>query len=120
MGKKTVVMQAAVILPNFSEFVIPRGYLADHPSCFALFEYALMATRARKVELEGLIYEGEDDPQYDYRQLFRSIAWKWGVPPESMVHYWPNVDMQFVAAGTSKVPEELRFAKVPSVKTRAN
>ena len=106
----------------FRNYLPPNGFLNDDPACHALFYYYLLAMKNYQAEFEGveLVYEGDRDPVYNYRQLFSSIAMMYSVEPERMIKFWTNVDMQVAILGMPKLPmtNQYRFEAVPEIRTQ--
>lgn len=108
-------------MPRFFELEIPVGFLDPHPACHALWRYYLSARQTWETHVKDVIVlEGEKDPAYDFKQLFTSIAQAYGVQPEHMVKFWPNVDMQCVSLALPKLPDEdqYRFNRIAEVRTQ--
>ncbi len=113
---KTITFEPII----YTKYCIPKGFLANTRACQALFFYATRAKHVYDTHVKNpVVLEGDEDPPYDLRQLFKSVALMYGVEPEEMVKYWSNVDMQFHAMGQQKVPEGdwIRFDSVPEIKT---
>jgi len=83
----------------------PKGWLDPHIACQGLFYYYLIARRNYEEERAGIVLEGDDDPVYNYTQLFSSIALAYNTQPEVMAKFWRNVDMQCWALQLPKMPE---------------
>jgi hypothetical protein len=119
MTKRTVAVALTGIY--FEDMVIPKGFLAQDKACHALWYYYVVARRNYEEEFKGerIVYEGEPDQQYNYRQLFNSIATIYGTTPERMVHFWKNVDMQAAILELPALPDEerYRFNRTPEVRT---
>ncbi len=105
---------------GFPEYTQPNGFLIDDVACQGLFHYALIARNNYEQETQGIVLEGDRDPEFNYKQLFMSIATMYATTPERMVRFWQNVDMQMTVLKLPKVPDEerLRFSKTPEVKTQ--
>ena len=107
--------------PTFEAYETPHGWLAHTPACHALWYYYITASNNYKEHiLDPIVYEGDPDVLPDFSQLFTSIATMYGVTPEKMIYYWPNVDMQCEALEIVKMPmnDKFRFNKVPEIKTQ--
>ncbi len=107
--------------PTFESYIVPYGFLERDPACQALFYYAVLARRALE-ENYGPIdyqYEGTLSNRTDFRALFESIAFLYGVEPAAMQRYWPAVDMQFTVLRLPELPKEDRYRhdKVPEFNT---
>ena len=108
-------------VPAFDAYNIPEGYLARDAACHGLWYYYLIARKNYEKEvLDPIVYEGERDPEPNFKQLFSSIALAYGVQPEQMAHYWKHVDMQCWALHLPKLPDEekYRFNTVPELRTQ--
>ena len=67
-----------------------------------------------------IVYEGHEDPKYNFRQLFSSVANLYGVEPEQMIKFWSNVDMQAVTMGFPKMQPGYRFDSALKVNSNAH
>src|SRR5690606_18627548 len=113
-------------VPDFHEYEMPNGFLVRDKACHALFYYYLLGRKNYENEHQELglgdqiVYEGELDPKYNYKQLFVTIANVYGVTPEQMIHHWPAVDLTCRAFNLPLMPEgdRYRFNKVPELKTQ--
>lgn len=104
----------------FTQYNMPIGFLVKDSACHALFRYYLMARQTYETHvLDPIVYEGEKDPEYNFKQLFSSVAKMYGVEPEHMTKYWINVDMQCDLLGLPLMPDEekYRFDRVQEIKT---
>lgn len=107
--------------PTFEAYTVPYGFLEREPACQALFYYATLARRAYEENVSGIDYqyEGTLSNRTDFRALFESIAFMYGVEPAAMQRYWPSVDMQFTVLRLPELPREDRYRhdKVPEFNT---
>ena len=115
--KTGVVVQWQV--PLFLHHQEPYGRLLPEPECHALWYYYLLARKNYEEEQDPIVLEGEDDPVYNYHQLFKSIATSYGVEPEKMVKFWKYVDAEAFANALPLLPknEGLRFDSVVEIET---
>lgn len=95
----------------FEEYKIPFGFLDSAPETHALFWYFLNARKVydgyfQKMEV---VLEGDVDPATNFRQLFESIAFQYGVEPENMAKCWDLVDAQARALNMPVMPFENRY-----------
>lgn len=105
----------------FNDYLPPNGYLVNEPACHGLFYYYLLARKQlEETEIDPIIYEDEEWPDINFKQLFSSIAISYGVEPEQMLKFWINVDMQCGVLDLPKLPDvdRLRFNKVPEIRTQ--
>lgn len=114
-------MNVQLDMPIYYDLIFPDGNLTNDIECHALFTYYLRARLNYEKEHAGaqIILEGEVDPEYNYRQLFLSIAQWYQVQPEHMKNYWREVDLQCAAMHLPKLPvdDKYRFSKISSIKT---
>ena len=105
----------------FRQYEMPNGYLSPPLACHALWYYYLIArNNYERNSVDPIVYEGEPDPEPNFRQIFSSIATIYGIQPENMVHYWTNVDMQCDALDLPRMPDEekYRFNQTVELKTQ--
>lgn len=95
--------------PIYTDYIIPKGFLQRDFACQALWHYYITAVDNWRKEFDTLVYEGDLDPQFNYKQLFKSVALIYGVEPEKMQQYWSNVDIQCVALRLTKLPDDSRY-----------
>ena len=118
------VLKKAMItydVPIFEKYISPNGFLNRDMACQALFRYYLSASDAHDRWNKQVTLEGDPDiPKPNYKGLFTTWAQCYGVTPERMVKFWPNVDMQCTMNKFAKLPdvEEIRFNKVPELRTQ--
>lgn len=108
-------------MPIFQQYLAPEGFLVRDKACHALFYYYLIAHNTYETHIKDVIvYEGDPDPQYNFKQMFSSAAACYGVQPEQMVQFWRNVDMQCDLLGLPILPDEerFRFNRTPELKTQ--
>lgn len=107
--------------PTFRAYEAPRGWLKHDQACHALWYYYILAyNNYREHILDPIVFEGDPDVVPNFQQLFTSIATMYGVQPEEMVKFWPNVDLQCVIMALPKLPmnDSYRFSKVPEIRTQ--
>jgi len=78
--------------PLFVNYMQPNGGLTRDRETHALFYYYLLAKKNLETRETQLVYEGDTDPVFAFRNLFKSIAILYGVRPEHMQKCWPEVD----------------------------
>lgn len=72
--------------------------------------YAILARKNYEEHvLNPIVYEGEKDPNVNFKELFKSIALMYSTTPEKMVKFWSNVDMQFTIMRLPKLPDEDKY-----------
>lgn len=104
---------------SFNSLTTPNGWLDPHPACQGLWYYTLLIKGQRLEELDPMQYDDVWPPRVQHaKELFKSIAMMYGVSPETMLKFWPRVDMQCVAMKSPKVHADLRHDKVPEIKTQ--
>ena len=96
-------------IPLFPDYIIPNGGLTNERESHALFYYYILATQMREQELHGIVYEGDKDPEYNYRQVFLSVARMYSLRPENMVNAWPSVDVTCEMHGMTRLPQEQKY-----------
>lgn len=109
---KGKTFRVSLTLPAFIRYIKPLGFLTDDLACHALMYYALTARNTYEQITLGrqIQYEGDPEPEPpNYKEMFVNIAGMYGVPPEAMAQFWPNIDMQFVALNIPQLPKEERF-----------
>jgi hypothetical protein len=115
--RKREMLNLVFQMPTYDGYVKPQGFLEHHPACHALFHYATLARKAYEESMDTIVLDGAGDlvKEVDYRQLFSSVATAYGVEPEVMVKFWPNVNLQFATLRLPMAPEFVRFSSVPEV-----
>ena len=99
--------------PYYHGFLQPEGALTRDPACHALMCYALQVKVNLEAKNETIKYEESGDLDLgNYKQLWVSTATSYGVEPEEMVKYWPNIDAQLAALGSPTVPEIFKMRSV--------
>ncbi len=98
-------------IPLFPGYMQPYGYLSPARECHALFYYYLCAMRVYENEIVGerIVYEGEQDPIYKFRNLFTSLAALYNVSSEKMAAYWDLVDAQADLMMFPRLPDEEKY-----------
>ena len=120
MSDKLKVMRIKFTPHLFPDYVRPLGMLVEHKACHALFYYYLISRKSYEdIILDPIVLEGEKDPEFNFHQLFKSIATAYGVEPEQMIKFWANVDAQCAMLQLPKLPEGdcFRFDGVPDLTT---
>ena len=121
MIDESSVLNIQFQMPRFDPYVMPTGFLSPDTPCHALFYYYLAARRTYENDVvDPIVYEGEPDPEVNFRQLFTSIATAYGVQPEHMLKYWSNVDLQCNLLRLPLMPsgDQYRFDKVAEMRTQ--
>lgn len=94
----------------FDDYTAPSGFLNKHPACHALFYYhALARQNYENIVEDPLFLEGHLDPEANFSQLFASVAIMYNVEPETMIQFWPDVNMQCRALQMPMIPDEYRY-----------
>ena len=88
------------------------GLLEHSPECYALWwyygtAYNVYVHRVR----DKILYEGEAEPNTNFKQLFNNIARAYGVEPEAMIRYWPVIDAECGRQMLPLMPVGYRFDK---------
>ena len=112
-------MQFTAVVPNYGDYQTPHGFLQPDRACLALFHYATLVRKAYEQDKDTIKYEDEPDNLPNYHQLFKSCAMMYGVEPEAMLHFWPNVKLQFATMRLPMVPDFARFESVPVIVTKS-
>lgn len=106
--------------PIFVDHCPPDGFLVREMACHALWYYYIIALGARKVvgsgpESQIIEYDAETSVVSSmplwmdkrYNAQFESVALLYGVNPNSMKAYWPNVKLEIARLGLTPVPSEI-------------
>jgi len=105
--------------PTFGAYEQPNGWLIRETACHALFYYYLIARHNYEEHIKDpIVYEGDADPETNFKQLFNSIALAYGVAPEKMLQFWSNIDLQCDVLELPKLPEKYRFNKTPEIRSQ--
>ena len=98
-------------LTVFEDFIHPNGHLDWTMEAHALMFYYLNARRNYEIYELGdpIVYEGQDDPRCNYRQLFESIASLYGVNPNDMNNRWAMIDLQCDLMTFPRLPEKTPY-----------
>lgn len=105
-------------VPVFDDFMVGKhGYLTADPACLALFFYAMQMKENLKQRDEPIKLEASGDSEINCRNVWKSAAMIYGVQPEEMVKYWPNVSMTLKLHGSADVPEFYKMRTAPEIKT---
>lgn len=108
-------------VPIFNKYTTPNGFLVSDMACQALFRYYLSASDVLDRWEKQITLEGDRDiPKPNYRGLFLTWATCYGVAPERMIKFWPNVDMQCTMSEFKHLPktDEIRFTTVPEIRSQ--
>lgn len=92
----------------FEDYLIDNGgYLTWDIECHALFWYYLNArlTYEKFCKEEQIVYEGEQESNTNFPQLWKSIAQQYNIDPYKMCNYWDLVDRQCVLLGLPLLPD---------------
>lgn len=97
--------------PLFVGYMYPNGYLGTQPEEHALFYYYVHARRIYEDNIlnSPIVYEGDKDPEWNFRQLFESVAGMYDCNPDSMSRAWDVVDKQAIALGLPLLPFEYQY-----------
>lgn len=97
--------------PLFVGYMVPNGYLGTAPEEHALFYYYVHARKVYEDHVlnEPIVYEGDKDPEYNFRQLFESVAGLYDCNPDGMSRAWDVVDKQAIALGLPLLPMEYQY-----------
>jgi len=107
-GTPVYTIKTAPVL--YEQLVAPLGWLPRDISAHALWYYYTLARKNWEQEnVNPIVMIGEKDPEFNYRQLFKSIAVIYGILPEHMVPHWKSVDMQATAMQLPRLPDEERY-----------
>jgi len=107
-------------MPVFNGYLVPDGFLMNDLACHALWYYYLIARGTYETHiLDPIVYEGDKDPEFNFRQMFTSVATSYGVQPEVMIKFWNNIDLQCWALQLPTLPDEdkYRFNVTAEIKT---
>ena len=97
-------------MPVFHDYVIPEGFLVDDLASHALWYYYLIARGTYETHImDPIVYEGDKDPEFNFKQVFTSVATAYGVEPEIMVKFWDRVDMQCKQLQLPTLPDEDKY-----------
>lgn len=116
-GDKTFVFS----IPVFAAYTEPLGALSADKACHALWYYYLSARHVWETHIaDPIVLEGDKDPEYNFKQMFTSIATWYGVTPETMKNFWDRIDKQCDRLGLPKLPDEdrYRFNLTPEIRTQ--
>lgn len=104
----------------FVDHMPPEGFLVREMACHALWYYYIIALSARKIVGRGpedqiIEYNAESSAVSDmplwhdkrYNAQFESVALLYGVNPNSMKAFWPNVKLEIARLGLTPVPSEI-------------
>ncbi len=96
--------------PFYTAYLHPNGFLDTSYESHALWNYYTKARNAYEThDVDAIILEGQKERTTNFRQLFESIATLYSVNPDAMAKCWAMVDMQCLALGLPKLPDEERF-----------
>lgn len=95
----------------FEEYVKPNGFLSWQVEEHALFYYYIHASQVYKKFFidTPIVYEDEKDPEYNFEQLFKSVAALYNVQPEHMANAWEIIDKQCDLLNLIKLPKDNKF-----------
>ena len=113
-GEQQIAAGIQVEVPLFPEYIIPNGGLTNDRTTHALFYYYILAMQAYDQEKNGIVYEGDKDPEFNYRQIFTSVAKLYGVAPEAMEKCWPSVDTTCHMHGMPMLPHDNKYRMIGS------
>lgn len=113
-------LQLTFNMPSFNAYLVPVGFLIEDRACHALWYYYLIARQTYETHIhDPIVYEDDKDPEYNFKQLFTSVAKAYGVRPEVMCKFWKNVDFQCRTLELPLLPDEdkYRFNQIPEIET---
>lgn len=93
----------------FFQYMWPNGGLTNDRETHALFYFYLLSRKNFEEQNDMIVYEGDPDPQFDYKQLYVSIAKMYNVRPENMANCWKEVDYTCFVHNLPKLPEQSRL-----------
>lgn len=96
-------------LPLFPDYIIPNGGLTNDRESHALFYYYILAMNMYDKETNGVVYEGDKDPEFFYANLFKSIAHMYDIKPDHMVNAWASVDVTCEMYGMPHMPHGQKY-----------
>lgn len=98
-------------VPIFEQYIIPLGLFTPNPIEHALFYYYLNARRTYEEHVldSPIVMEGDSDPEYNFHELFNSIAGLYGVKPEEMIQAWSIIDRQCEVLDLPLLPHEYQY-----------
>ena len=98
-------------VPIFEQYIIPNGLFTPNPVEHALFFYYVNARRTYEEHVldAPIVMEGDSDPEYNFHELFNSIAGLYGVKPEEMIQAWSIIDRQCEAINLPLLPDEYQY-----------
>jgi len=108
-------------MPVFNGYLVPDGFLLKDLACHALWYYYLIARGTYETHvLNPIVYEGDKDDEFNFQQMFSSVATSYGVQPEVMIKFWNNIDLQCWALELPELPKEdkYRFNATAEIKTQ--
>lgn len=96
--------------PIFIGYMAPNGWLTDNPATHACFNYYLCARNTYEtVELNPVVYEGDDDPVANYANVWKNIARMYNVELGAMAQCWDVVDKQCDLLHLPRLPDTERY-----------
>lgn len=114
-------------IPYYAEFMANSkmgnaqrpGFIVADPACHALLHYAMMMKENLKNHKDPneIKLEASTDQDINHRQVWKSIALMYGVEPEEMVKYWPNVTATLLANASEDLPERYKMRQVAEINT---
>lgn len=101
----------SIEVPIFENYIMPHGLLTPDPVEHALFYYYVNARRTYEEHVmdKPVQYDDESDPEFNFRELFTSIAGLYDVNPEHMVNAWDTIDRQCDLLQLPKMPDEYQY-----------
>lgn len=102
----------------FVDHLPPEGFLSREMACHALWYYYIIALSARRVvgksiDDQTIEYDAESSAapplwmDKRYNAQYESVAILYGVSPQEMKAYWPNVKLEINRLGLTPVPSEI-------------
>lgn len=93
----------------FTQYMVPYGFLTEQRETHACMYYYLLARKNWEEQQNGIVYEGDKDPEFNYVQLCKSVARVYGVRPEGLALAWDLVDKTCVMWDLPILPNEERY-----------
>jgi hypothetical protein len=84
--------------------------MKDELPCHALCYYAF--TLGQFLENQETLIQGDVRSYHDPKQSLLSIATLYGVSPDSMLQYWPEIDRVFAKHNFKSIPNLLKYRHV--------
>lgn len=107
MSDNKLPTKAKIQMRTYEEYWPPYGFLvANEKACSALWHYYVTAYATHENQTTRK-YEG-DQSEYNFGNLYRTIAILYGADPDKMQNFWPAVNLQAMALGLPLLPNHRR------------